>query len=127
MLGTSFALPEPCITPEPFIADLSTYPNAWIKIVEPVGLTFVYPPPTATYTGSPELKADVSTPLINPSNRTIPSASSNSSSPATPAAGILAGLPASAGSTPTILPDVPLPVKYKGVPFNMVVSERFLP
>ena len=127
-LGTERGTPGPLITPEPFVSlTLSTYPNACIRLDEPVGATFVYPPPTPTYTRSPLLKSEVFTPLMKPSSKITPSASSNICSPAIPPAGILAGLLASAGNTPTTLPAVPLPVKYRGVPFSIVVPERFLP
>ena len=111
MFGTSLQYAGPLITPEPLDAfDFSILPSFCISTEEPVGFTFVYPPPTATYIESPAAKADVFTPDINPFINPIPSSSAIKVPPAITQAGILKGLPASAGHTPAIFPDVPEPV-----------------
>ena len=60
-----------------------------MRLEEPVGFTFVYPPFAPTYTTSPSEKADVSTPFKNPVTTANPSASSAKSSFNTKVAGIV--------------------------------------
>ena len=79
-------------------------PRFWIKLVLLVGFTFVYPPFSPTYTISPSLNAEVSTPLINPESKALPSEPLVISSSKTKVAGIEEATEAEAGITSETLP-----------------------
>ena len=75
--GISFDLPDPYMYPEPFDACiLLTTPKFCIRLLDPCGFMFVYPPLSPTYITSPSLNADVFTPFMYPVIIANPSASS---------------------------------------------------